>query len=179
MTTSQLICRAACLLWLAAAVIPESAHAQGAEFSFHGGRVLDEYENGVGGGAYLNLPTGIRTIHLGARATYHLPAKTDEGEISLLMYGVDAGVTLVSSPIVVRVTGGLGRAQVSEETVIVDGDVRTDITRTTNTYYVQPGAMVGVSLGIAFVGIEGKYIRLDKGTSTYAAYAMVGFKVGR
>lgn len=179
MTAFQLICRIACLLWLAAAVATESAHAQGAEFNFHGGRVLDEYENGVGGGAYLNIPTGIRTIHVGGRATYHLPAKTDQGEISLLMYGVDAGVTLVSSPIVVRVTGGLGRAQVSEETVIVDGDVRTDITRTTNTFYMQPGALIGVSLGIAFVGIEGKYIHLDNGTSTYAAYAMVGFKVGR
>ncbi len=156
-----------------------SVHAQGAEFALHGGRALDEYRNGLGGGAYLNIPTGIRTIHVGARGTYHIPTKTDEGEISLLMYGVDVGVTLLSSPLVVRAVGGLGRAQASYEQVIVEGDVRTDITRTTNTYYMQPGVLVGVSLGLAFVGIEGRYVRLDKGIRTYAAYATVGFKVGR
>lgn len=157
----------------------DSIYAQGVEFSFHGGRTLDEYENGVGGSVNVNIPTGIRTIHAGARATYHIPTPTDEGEISLLLYGVDAGVTIVSSPILIRATGGLGRAQVSEEMVIMEDDTRTDIIRTTNTYYFQPGVMLGVSLGIVFVGIEGRYIRLDKGPSTAAVYAMVGFKVGR
>ena len=157
----------------------DSVHAQGVEFSFHGGRTLEEYENGVGGSVNVNIPTGVRTIHAGARATYHIPTPTDEGEISLLMYGVDAGVTIVSSPILIRATGGVGRAQVSENMVILEDDTRTDITRTTNTYYVQPGIMLGVSLGIVFVGVEGRYIRLDKGPSTAAAYATVGFKVGR
>lgn len=156
-----------------------SALAQGAEFSFHGGQALEEYERGGGGSVIVNLPTGIRTIHLGARATYHLTTPEGDGEKSLLMYGVDAGVTLVSSPLVVRAMFGVGRAQDSVETMMVEDDTRTDITRTTNTYYAQPGVMIGASLGIVFVGIEGRYISLDKGVSTTAVYATVGFKVGR
>ncbi len=166
-----------CVLFAIAGTGP--AYGQGAEFSFHGGQALEEYERGGGGSVIVNLPTGIRTVHIGARATYHLPTPKDEGEISMLLYGVDAGVTLVSSPILVRAVAGIGRAQVSEQTVILEEDSRTDITKTTNTYYAQPGVMIGMSLGIAFVGIEGRYIRLDKGMSTTAVYATVGFKVGR
>lgn len=157
----------------------EAAHAQGAEFSFHGGQALNEYERGGGGGVILNLPSGIRTIHVGARATYHLSTVEGDGEKSLLLYGVDAGVTLVSSPILVRAMMGIGRAQDSEETVIREDDTRTVITRTTDTYYAHPGVMIGMSLGIVFVGLEGRYISLDKGVSTSAVYATVGFKVGR
>lgn len=155
------------------------AHGQGAEFSFHGGQAVEEYERGGGGGLVVNLPTGIRTFHVGARATYHVAKTEDEGEKSLLLYGVDAGVTLVSSPILVRAMIGVGRAQDSEQTVIRDGDTRTATTTTTNTYYAQPGVLIGASLGPAFVGIEGRYINLEKGVSTAAVYAMVGFKVGR
>lgn len=157
----------------------EPVHAQGAEFSFHGGQALNEYERGGGGGVILNLPSGIRTIHVGARATYHLSTIEGDGEKSLLLYGVDAGVTLVSSPILVRAMIGVGRAQDSEETVIREDDTRTIITRTTDTYYAHPGVMIGMSLGIVFVGLEGRYISLDKGVSTSAVYATVGFKVGR
>lgn len=158
---------------------PEAARAQGAEFSFHGGQALNEYERGGGGGVILNLPSGIRTVHVGARATYHLKKTEGDGEKSLLLYGVDAGVTLVSSPILVRAMMGIGRAQDSEETVTLEDDTRTVITRTTNTYYAHPGVMIGMSLGIVFVGLEGRYISLDKGVSTSAVYATVGFKVGR
>ncbi len=179
MTVFQLSFRTSCLLWLLAFLAAEQVHAQGAEFSFHGGQALDEYERGGGGSVLVNLPTGIRTVHIGARATYHLTTTEGDGEKSLLLYGVDAGVTLVSSPILVRAVAGIGRAQDSEETVLMEGDTRTVITRTTNTYYAHPGVMIGASLGIAFVGVEGRYIRLDKGTSTTAVYAMVGFKVGR
>ena len=163
---------------LLAFLVPVPVHAQGAEFSFHGGQAVEEYERGGGGSVIVNLPTGIRTIHVGARATYHLTSTMDDGEKSLLLYGVDAGVTLVSSPILVRAMIGVGRAQDAEETVIVEDDTRTDITRTTNTYYAQPGVMIGMSLGIVFVGLEGRYISLDKGVSTTAVYATVGFKVG-
>ncbi len=179
MPLMQLIRRAACLLWLLAALAPEPARAQGAEFGLLGGQATEEYERGGGGSIVLNLPTGIRTVHVGARATYHLATTEDDGEKSLLLYGVDAGVTLVSSPVLVRAMIGIGRAQDSEQTVILDGDTRTDITRTTNTYYVQPGVLIGASLGIVFVGVEGRYINLDKGVSTTAVYAMVGFKVGK
>jgi len=179
MTVTQLICRAAGLLCLAAAIATAQVHAQGAEFSFHGGQAVDEYERGGGGSVLLNLPTGIRTVHVGARATYHLTTTETDGEKSLLLYGVDAGVTLVSSPILLRAMIGVGRAQDAEETVIQQDDTRTDITRTTNTYYAQPGVMIGMSLGIAFVALEGRYISLDKGVSTPAVYATVGFKVGR
>ncbi len=179
MTVFHLIFRTSCLLWLPAFLAAEPVHAQGAEFGFHGGQALDEYERGGGGSVVVNLPTGIRTVHVGARATYHLTTTEGDGEKSLLLYGVDAGVTLVSSPILVRATMGVGRAQDSEETVLMEGDTRTVITRTTNTYYAHPGVMVGVSLGIVFVGLEGRYISLDKGVSTSAVYAMVGFKVGR
>ena len=179
MTVLQMIRRAACLLWLMAAFAPEPARAQGAEFGLHGGQATEEYERGGGGSVVVNLPTGIRTVHVGARATYHLAATEDDGEKSLLLYGVDAGVTLVSSPILVRAMIGVGRAQDSEEKVQVEGDTRTVIARTTNTYYAQPGVLIGVSLGFAFVGIEGRYINLDKGVSTTAVYATVGFKVGK
>ncbi len=168
-----------CVVSLLAFPAVEPAHAQGAEFSFHGGQALDEYERGGGGSVILNLPTGIRTIHVGARATYHVTTTEGDGEKSLLLYGVDTGVTLVSSPILVRATMGVGRAQDSEETVIVEDDTRTIITRMTNTYYAHPGVMIGMSLGIVFVGLEGRYISLDKGVSTSAVYATVGFKVGR
>ena len=170
---------ALCVLFVLAVAVAESVRAQGAEFSFHGGQALEEYQRGGGGSVVVNLPTGIRTVHAGARATYHLTTTEEDGEKSLLLYGVDVGVTLVSSPILVRAMAGIGRAQDSEETVIVEGDTRTVITRTTNTYYAQPGVLIGVPIGIAFVGIEGRYIRLDKGMSTTAVYAMVGFKVGR
>ena len=179
MTIFQLIRRAVCLLWLMAAVAAEPAHAQGAEFSFHGGQAREAYERGGGGSVIVNLPTGIRTVHVGARATYHLTTTEGDGDKSLLLYGVDAGVTLVSSPILVRAMAGIGRAQDSEETVVLDDDTRTVITRTTNTYYAQPGVMIGASLGMVFAGVEGRYIRLDKGASTVAVYATVGFKVGR
>ena len=169
--------QALCVLFVLAGA--ESVRAQGAEFSFHGGQALEEYQRGGGGSVVVNLPTGIRTVHAGARATYHLTTTEEDGEKSLLLYGVDVGVTLVSSPILVRAMAGIGRAQDSQETVIVEGDTRTVITRTTNTYYAQPGVLIGVPIGIAFVGIEGRYIRLDKGMSTTAVYAMVGFKVGR
>ena len=179
MTFLQLICRAVCLMWLMAAVTPERTHAQGAEFGFHGGQATEKYERGGGGSVIVSLPTGIRTVHVGARATYHLAKTGDDGEKSLLLYGVDAGVTLVSSPILVRAMIGVGRAQDSEKSMNLEDDTRTDITRTTNTFYAQPGVFIGTSLGIAFVGIEGRYINLDKGVSTTAVYAMVGFKVGR
>lgn len=156
-----------------------SIHGQGAEFSFHGGQAVEEYERGGGGSMVVNLPTGIRTVHIGARATYHVVTTQDEGEKSLLLYGVDTGVTLVSSPLLVRVMLGVGRAQDSEQKVIRDEDTRTVTTTTTNTLYAQPGVLVGASLGLAFVGIEGRYINLEKGVSTAAIYAMVGFKVGR
>lgn len=178
MTLFQLICRTACLLCIMALVATESVHAQGAEFSFHGGQAVEEYERGGGGGVVVNLPTGIRTVHIGARATYHVAKTEDEGEKSLLLYGVDAGVTLVSSPILVRAMIGVGRAQDSEQTVIRDDDTRTATTTTTNTYYAQPGVLIGASLGPMFAGIEGRYINLEKGVSTAAVYAMVGFKVG-
>ena len=179
MTFPQFLRRTACLLWLMIAVAPERAHAQGAEFGFHGGQAVEEYDRGGGGSVILSLPTGIRTVHIGARATYHLAESETGGEKSLLLYGVDAGVTLVSSPILVRAMIGVGRAQDSDETRNLEDDTRTVITRTTSTYYAQPGVFVGASLGIAFVGIEGRFINLDKGVSTTAVYAMVGFKVGR
>lgn len=161
------------------AAVTGSAHAQGAEFGFHGGQAVEEYERGGGGSLIINLPTGIRTVHVGARATYHVAKTEDEGEQSLLLYGVDAGVTLVSSPFLVRAMIGVGRAQDSSQTVIRDDDTRTATTTTTNTYYAQPGVLIGASLGPVFAGIEGRYINLEKGVSTAAVYAMVGFKVGR
>ena len=161
------------------AAVTGSAHAQGAEFAIHGGQAVEEYERGGGGSVVVNLPTGIRTVHVGARATYHVAKTEDEGEKSLLLYGVDAGVTLVSSPILVRAMIGVGRAQDSSQTVIRDDDTRTATTTTTNTYYAQPGLLIGASLGPLSVGIEGRYINLEKGVSTAAVYAMVGFKVGR
>lgn len=179
MPGTRLACRTFFVVFLLAFPAAEPAHAQGAEFSFHGGQALDEYDRGGGGSVILNLPTGIRTIHVGAKATYHLTTTEGDGEKSLLLYGVDAGVTLVSSPILVRAMMGVGRAQDSEETVILEDDTRTVITRTTNTYYAHPGVMIGMSLGIVFVGLEGRYISLDKGVSTSAVYATVGFKVGR
>ncbi len=179
MPGTRLACRTFFVVSLLAFPAAEPAHAQGAEFSFHGGQALDEYDRGGGGSVILNLPTGIRTIHVGAKATYHLTTTEGDGEKSLLLYGVDAGVTLVSSPILVRAMMGVGRAQDSEETVILEDDTRTVITRTTNTYYAHPGVMIGMSLGIVFVGLEGRYISLDKGVSTSAVYATVGFKVGR
>ncbi len=178
MTLKQSIRRAAILIWLMAAVAPELVQAQGAEFGLHGGQATEEYERGGGGSVMLNLPTGIRTVHVGARATYHLAPSEGDGEKSLLLYGLDAGVTVVSSPILVRAMIGVGRAQDSEQTVEQNGDTRTDITRTTNTYYAQPGVLIGASLGMVFVGIEGRYINLEKGVSTTAVYAMVGFRVG-
>ena len=177
MRTSRRIGYILCIVVTAA--VTGSAGAQGAEFSFHGGQAMEEYERGGGGSLAINLPTGIRIVHIGARATYHVAKTDDEGEKSLLIYGVDAGVTLVSSPILVRAMIGVGRAQDSEQTVVRNDDTRTATTTTTNTYYAQPGVLIGVPLGIAFVGIEGRYIRLDKGVSTAAVYAMVGFKVGR
>lgn len=179
MPGTWLACRILFVVTLFAFPSAEPVHAQGAEFSFHGGQALNEYERGGGGSVILNLPSGIRTIHVGARATYHLTTIEGDGEKSLLLYGVDAGVTLVSSPILVRAMIGIGRAQDSEETVIREDDTRTIITRTTDTYYAHPGVMIGMSLGIVFVGLEGRYINLDKGVSTSAVYATVGFKVGR
>ena len=67
-----------------AAVVTGSAHGQGAEFAFHGGQAVEEYERGGGGSLVVNLPTGIRTVHVGARATYHVAKTDDEGEKSLL-----------------------------------------------------------------------------------------------
>ena len=161
------------------ASVTGSVHGQGAEIAFHGGQAVEEYERGGGGSLVVNLPTGIRTVHVGARATYHVAKTEDEGEQSLLLYGVDAGVTLVSSPILVRAMIGVGRAQDSEQTVTRNDDTRTATTTTTNTYYAQPGLLIGASLGPLSVGIEGRYINLEKGVSTAAVYAMVGFKVGR
>lgn len=177
MKTSRRIGFILCMVLVADAT--GSARPQGAEIAFHGGQAVEEYERGGGGSLVVNLPTGIRTVHVGARATYHVAKTDDEGEKSLLLYGVDAGVTLVSSPILVRAMIGVGRAQDSEQTVIRDDDTRTATTTTTNTYYAQPGVLIGASLGPAFVGIEGRYINLEKGVSTAAVYAMVGFKVGR
>ena len=162
-----------------AAAVSDSARAQGAEFTFHGGQAVEEYERGGGGSLIVNLPTGIRTVHVGARATYHVAKTEAGGEKSLLLYGVDAGVTLVSSPILVRAMIGVGRAQDSAQTVIQNDDTRTATSTTTKTYYAQPGVLIGASLGPAFVGIEGRYINLEKGVSTAAVYAMAGFKIGR
>lgn len=157
----------------------EPVYPQGVEFSFHGGQAMEDYKNGVGASINLNIPTGIKTIHAGGRAIYHFPTSTNDRDISLLLYGVDLGFTLLSSPIFIRAKGGLGRAQVSESLVILDDQIRTEITRTTDTYYVQPSINFIFSLGIAFVGIEGTYIRIDEGPNTMAVYGTVGFKVGR
>ncbi|MYA76827.1 MAG: hypothetical protein F4Y17_04375 [Gemmatimonadetes bacterium] len=54
------------------ASVTGSVHGQGAEIAFHGGQAVEEYERGGGGSLVVNLPTGIRTVHVGARATYHV-----------------------------------------------------------------------------------------------------------
>ena len=157
----------------------ETARAQGMELRLLGGRALEEYETGAGGAVGVNLPTGVKPVFVGARGVYYLPVEKSGGEVSMLLYGIDVGVTLVSSPLIIRAAAGVGQARVSEESTSEQGDVRTDITRTTNTYYVEPAILIGASLGPIMVGVEGRYIRVDKGPDTPAVYAMVGFRLGR
>ena len=56
--------------------------------------------------------------------------------------------------------------------------VSSKTTRKLNTHYIQPGVVVGMPLGIAIIGVEARYTRLEKGYSMPAIYGLVGFKFG-
>ena len=173
-------------------LVTEKIYPQGVEFSFHGGKASRIHANGIGGSVTINLPTGIKTIHAGARITYHLPSRnlsmseinidgsmvTVDGENSLFLYGVEGGITVLSSPLMIRAVMGVGRAQHFEEFMVSENDTMTKTTRKLNTHYIQPGVVVGMPLGIAIIGVEARYTRLEKGYSMPAIYGLVGFKFG-
>lgn len=148
----------------------------------------DGYDAGFGGSAGIEFPLiGGRPFFLGGRVMYHagtevaLPtAFSDQldvvGEVDQLHYGLEFGATWVSNPIILRTSGGIGVAHIEGEST--EGPVT--VSESTDELVLSPGLIIAAPIdgGRAFIGVEGKWLRVRNFDDAIALYATFGYRFG-
>ena len=144
----------------------------------------DGYRGGFGGSAGIEFPLiGRRPFFIGGRVVRHVGSETTlpeslggpdvSGELDQLQYGLEFGATWVSNPIIVRTSGGIGIARLSGTP---DGGEE----QTSSELLLQPGLLLAVPIedGRAFIGVEGKLLRVQNAEDAFALYGTFGLKLG-
>lgn len=144
------------------------------------------YRGGFGGSLGIEFPLiGDRPFFLGARVMRHVGSEMTLpeslggpdviGDVDQLQYGLEFGATWVSSPIIVRTSGGIGIARLSGTPSASGGEALTS-----NELVLGPGVLLAVPINNrrAFVGLEAKFLRIQNFENTFAVYGTVGIRLG-
>ena len=143
----------------------------------------DGYGTGLGASAGIEFPfLRDRTWFVGGRFMHHgggdaelpesLGGPDTPGTVSQVHYGLEFGATWISSPVILRTSGGIGIARLTGET--------TDGTKTSsNELLLGPGFILAVPMAddAAFLGIELKWHRVQNYDSSLALYGTLGLKL--
>lgn len=177
-----------CLAILALLVLPFAPGTVSAQTPVVRGMVGngfdDAYGFGLGGSTGVEVPfIRGRQFFVGVRGLYHFGSEgvlsgfapdgmpDPTGDVSQLQVGLEIGATWMTSPLFIRMVGGIGAARVDVN--VASGQSDLDGVSTKLTY--GPGLLVAIpSANGTFAGLELKYLKVSGLDSALAIYATLG-----
>jgi hypothetical protein len=141
------------------------------------------YSGAIGGAATLSVPLGQVDAFVGATLLYHfggrlkldLGNRVDRDDLSLVFYGGELGFTRLKAPVIVRTGSAIGLSRVTRDRTMGG----TASSSSNSDVAFAPGALVAVPLGPVYVGLETKYLIVDKAPNGVALYGTIGIQLRR